>query len=62
VYWQIGDGGSNAALEFYRYLPCGGAEITGLFEMPRLAGRQDARRADSPCPADHPQAVGEVSS
>ena len=50
VYRQIGDSGSNAALEFYRYLPCGGAEITGLSGMPSLAGRQDARRANSPLP------------
>jgi hypothetical protein len=62
VYRQIGDSGSNAALEFYRYLPCGGAEITGLFEMPRPPGGRTPEEPTAPCPADHPQAIGEVSS
>jgi hypothetical protein len=44
VYWQIGDSGSNAALESCRRLLRGGTEITDLFEMPGLAGRQDYDR------------------
>jgi hypothetical protein len=47
VYWQLGDSGSDAALAFYRSLLRGAAgdpQITGLFEMPGLDGRQDYDR------------------
>ena len=47
VYWQIGDNGSDAALAFYRSLLRGAGgdpQITGLFEMPGLDGRQDYDR------------------
>jgi hypothetical protein len=43
VYWQIGDSGDPAALEFYRDLLRGieehDAEITGLYKVPDLTAR-----------------------
>ena len=48
VYWQIGDSGSDAAQEFYRYLLRGIAgadpEIMSLYEMPGLTAQQDYDR------------------
>jgi hypothetical protein len=45
VYWQIGDSGTSAALEFYRDLLRGIASadpaITGLYEVPGLTARWD---------------------
>jgi hypothetical protein len=50
VYWQIGDSGTPAALEFYRDLLRGIASadpaITGLYDTPDLTGRWDYERGN----------------
>jgi hypothetical protein len=47
VYWQVGDSGTSAALEFYRDLLRGIASadpaITGLYEVPDLTRRDYER-------------------
>ncbi len=50
VYWQVGDSGTSAALEFYRDLLRGIASsdpaTTGLYEIPDLTGRWDYERGN----------------
>jgi len=50
VYWQVGDSGTSAALEFYRDLLRGIASadpaITGLYDTPDLTAHWDYERGN----------------